>query len=188
MNVYMNANASMHRHTYRKHVTTYRPNLKAKGIIAYRVGGTGQSNRDVYNNNNNDCARIYGLRKGGTSSRKQVKVWAKEEVTQDEDAQPIQVEETSRSEVIQKEERGEEVSTSEDVDSIASQIQSAKKAQESVKFSVASGVTEDDVKAMQKYAESSGIQRIFLGALIEAKLIEWPGPGTVSQWCTRQTV
>ena len=47
---------------------------------------------------------------------------------------------------------------------------------EQVKFSVTKGLTEEDLQAMQKYAESVGIERIARGALIEARLIEWPGP------------
>eukprot|EP00216_Chloropicon_sp_CCMP2111_P001043 CAMPEP_0198234966 /NCGR_PEP_ID=MMETSP1446-20131203/867_1 /TAXON_ID=1461542 ORGANISM="Unidentified sp, Strain CCMP2111" /NCGR_SAMPLE_ID=MMETSP1446 /ASSEMBLY_ACC=CAM_ASM_001112 /LENGTH=165 /DNA_ID=CAMNT_0043915883 /DNA_START=3 /DNA_END=497 /DNA_ORIENTATION=- len=40
-----------------------------------------------------------------------------------------------------------------------------------------SGLSEDDMAAMKQYAESSGIQRTLLGALVEARLVEWPGPG-----------
>lgn len=52
----------------------------------------------------------------------------------------------------------------------------AAKAKDKVQFSVTSGITEDDMAAMQKYAQSEGVERIIRGALIEARLIEWPGP------------
>ena len=56
----------------------------------------------------------------------------------------------------------------------------AKAASSSVKFSVTSDLSEDDVRAMQQYAQSTGIQRTILGALVEARLIEWPALGVVA--------
>ena len=61
----------------------------------------------------------------------------------------------------------------------AEAVKAAKAAKEEVKFSVTKGITEDDLEAMRKYAQSEGIERILRGALIEARLIEWPGPTEV---------
>ena len=61
----------------------------------------------------------------------------------------------------------------------AEAVKVSKAAKDQVKFSVTKGITEDDLQAMQKYAESEGIERIFRGAFIEARLIEWPGPPEV---------
>lgn len=54
-----------------------------------------------------------------------------------------------------------------------------KDSKDELRFSVTKGITEEDIAAMQKYAQSEGIERIFRGALIEARLIEWPGPPEV---------
>ncbi|QDZ19243.1 hypothetical protein HOP50_02g17580 [Chloropicon primus] len=58
----------------------------------------------------------------------------------------------------------------------AEAVKASRAAKEEVRFSVTKGITEEDLQAMQKYAESEGVERIFRGALIEARLIEWPGP------------
>ncbi len=57
----------------------------------------------------------------------------------------------------------------------------AAKTADQVRFSVTKGLTQEDLEAMQKYAQSEGLERIARGALIEARLIEWPGPSEVSR-------
>merc|ERR1711934_737290 len=58
----------------------------------------------------------------------------------------------------------------------AEAVRASKSPKEQVRFSVTSAISEDDMQAMQKYAQSEGVERIVRGALIEARLIEWPGP------------
>jgi len=68
----------------------------------------------------------------------------------------------------------------------AEAVRASKSPKEQVRFSVTSAISEDDMQAMQKYAQSEGVERIVRGALIEARLIEWPGPPEVRRQTTQR--